>query len=44
MIRGELWWVDLGIPYGSEPGFRRPVLIIQNDFFNNSRINTTVEI
>ena len=42
MIRGELWWVDLGIPYGSEPGYRRPVLIIQNDFINNSKINTTV--
>ena len=44
MTRGELWWVDLGIPYGSEPGFRRPVLIIQNDFFNNSKINTTIII
>ena len=42
MMRGELWWVDLGLPYGSEPGYRRPVLIIQNDFFNNSKINTTV--
>ena len=42
MTRGELWWVDLGLPYGSEPGYRRPVLILQNDFFNNSKINTTV--
>ena len=42
MTRGELWWVDLGIPYGSEPAYKRPVLIIQNDFFNNSKINTTV--
>ena len=42
MMRGELWWVDLGLPYGSEPGYRRPVLLIQNDFFNYSRINTTV--
>ena len=41
-MRGELWWVDLGLPHGSEPGYRRPVLIIQNDFFNNSKINTTV--
>jgi mRNA interferase MazF len=31
-----------GIPYGSEPGYRRPVIIIQNDFFNNSKINTTI--
>jgi mRNA interferase MazF len=44
MIRGELWWADFGIPFGSEPGYRRPVLIIQNDFFNNSKINTTVVI
>jgi mRNA interferase MazF len=44
MIRGELWWVDYGIPYGSEPGYRRPVIIMQNDFFNNSKINTTVVI
>jgi mRNA interferase MazF len=28
MIRGELWWVDYGSPYGSEPGYRRPVIII----------------
>ena len=44
MKRGELWWVDYGIPFGSEPGFRRPVIILQNDFFNNSKINTTVVI
>jgi mRNA interferase MazF len=44
MIRGELWWADYGIPYGSEPGYRRPVMIIQNDFFNNSKINTTVVV
>ena len=44
MMRGELWWVDLGIPYGSESGFKRPVLIIQNDFFNNSKINTVIVI
>jgi mRNA interferase MazF len=28
MTRGEIWWVDYGIPYGSEPGYRRPVIII----------------
>ena len=42
MTRGEIWWADLGIPLGSEPGFRRPVLIIQDDAFNRSRINTTI--
>jgi len=44
MIRGELWWADLGIPFGSEPGYKRPVFVIQNDFFNNSKINTTIVI
>jgi mRNA interferase MazF len=44
MTRGEVWWVDYGIPYGSEPGYRRPVIILQNDFFNNSKMNTTVVI
>jgi mRNA interferase MazF len=42
MTRGELWWVDYGLPYGSEPGYRRPVIIIQNDLFNNSKIKTTI--
>ncbi|EMO25074.1 type II toxin-antitoxin system PemK/MazF family toxin [Leptospira noguchii] len=44
MIRGEIWWVDLGIPFGSEPGFKRPVLIIQDDSFNQSSISTVVSI
>ena len=44
MIRGEIWWLDYGIPFGSEPGFRRPVVILQNDFFNSSSINTTIVI
>ena len=40
--RGELWWADLGEPRGSEPAFRRPVLIIQADSFNRSRIQTVI--
>jgi mRNA interferase MazF len=44
MTRGELWWADFGLPFGSEPGYRRPVFIVQNDFFNKSRINTTIVI
>lgn len=44
MIRGEVWWVDLGIPFGSEPGFRRPVLIVQEDSFNQSKINTIIVV
>lgn len=42
MIRGEIWWADFGIPFGSEPGYNRPVLIIQDDTFNKSKINTIV--
>jgi mRNA interferase MazF len=44
MTRGELWWADFGLPFGSEPGYKRPVFIIQNDVFNNSKINTTIVI
>ena len=40
--RGELWWADLGEPRGSESAFRRPVLIIQADPFNRSRIQTVL--
>ena len=40
MIRGDIWWADFGIPFGSEPGFRRPVLIIQSDAFNKIWVGT----
>jgi mRNA interferase MazF len=42
MIRGEIWWAEFGIPYGSETGYSRPVLIVQDDSFNESRIKTIV--
>ena len=42
MIRGDIWWADFGIPVGSEPGFRRPVLIVQSDYFTASKINTVI--
>lgn len=42
MMRGELWWTDLGVPYGSEHGFKRPTLIIQDDSFNRSKIQTII--
>jgi len=43
MIKGEIWWANLPTnPYGSEPGKRRPVLIIQNDVINRSNIRTIV--
>ena len=40
--QGEVWWADLPEPSGSAPGFRRPVLIVQSDAFNRSRIATVV--
>jgi len=43
MIKGEIWWANLPAdPYGSEPGKRRPVLIIQNDAINRSKIKTII--
>jgi mRNA interferase MazF len=42
MIRGEIWWAEFGIPYGSEAGFTRPVLIVQDDSFNESKIRTII--
>jgi mRNA interferase MazF len=44
MTRGEIWWADFGIPYGSEAGFTRPVLIVQDDSFNRSGIRTIVVV
>jgi len=40
--RGEIWWADLSEPRGSEPGHRRPVLIIQEDHFNQSQLATVI--
>jgi mRNA interferase MazF len=40
--QGEIWWADLPEPAGSEPGFRRPVVVVQGDAFNRSRIDTVV--
>lgn len=42
MKRGEVWWAALRLPSGSEPGYRRPVTIIQSDEFTASRINTII--
>jgi mRNA interferase MazF len=42
ILRGEIWWAELGEPRGSEPGYRRPVLVVQADAFNRSRIRTVV--
>ena len=42
--RGQIWWADLGEPTGSGPGFRRPLLIVQSDAFNRSRLRTIVAV
>jgi mRNA interferase MazF len=42
MRRGEIWWASLGEPPGSAPGFRRPVLVVQSNDFNESAIRTSI--
>jgi mRNA interferase MazF len=42
--RGQVWWADLGEPGGSEPGFRRPLLVVQDDAFNRSRLRTVIAV
>ena len=44
MRRGEVWWASLPEPSGSGPGFRRPLLVISADSFNQSRIGTVVAV
>ena len=44
MYRGEIWWANLPEPVGSEPGYRRPVLVIQDDIFTQSRIRTVIVV
>jgi mRNA interferase MazF len=42
--RGEVWWAELPEPIASEPGYWRPVLIVQSDDFNRSRIHTVIAV
>ena len=42
--RREVWWANLEEPRGSEPGFRRPILIVQADAFNRSRLRTVLGV
>jgi mRNA interferase MazF len=42
LVRGDIWWADLPEPHGSAPGYKRPVLIIQADRFNRSRLQTVL--
>ena len=40
--QGEVFWVDLGIPVGAQPGYRHPVVVVQNDALNESRLGTVL--
>jgi mRNA interferase MazF len=40
--RGEIWWASLPDPHGSSPGYRRPVIVVQSNDFNESRIQTVI--
>lgn len=42
IAQGEIWWADLAEPTGSGPGFRRPVVVVQGDALNRSRVATVV--
>jgi len=42
IAQGDVFWLDTGAPRGSAPGFRRPHVVVQNNVFNISRIQTTV--
>ena len=42
--RGEIWWAELQAPAGSGPGYKRPLVVIQSDDFNKSRINTIIAV
>ena len=42
MRRGEIWWASLPAPRGSEPGYRRPIVVVQSNQFNESSISTII--
>ena len=42
IAQADIWWADLGEPQGSAPGYRRPVVVVQGDALNRSRIGTVV--
>ena len=44
MTRGEIWWADLAEPRGSEPGVRRPVLVVQDDLLTASALSTVMVV
>lgn len=44
MTRGEIYVMDFGIPVGSEPGYRRPVVVVQSNKQNLENLNTTIVV
>lgn len=42
IAQGELWWVKLDRPIGSEPGYRRPAIVVQSDMFNDTSVKTVI--
>jgi len=44
IAQGDVWWADIAAPSGSEPGFRRPVVVVQGDSFNRSALRTVVAV
>ena len=42
VTRGEIWWANLPEPMGSEPGFPHPIIILQSDDFNRTKLNTVI--
>ena len=44
LAQGQVWWAELPPPAGSAPGFRRPVLVVQGNAFNRSRIATVIVV
>jgi mRNA interferase MazF len=44
IARGEVWWADLGLPRGSAPALRRPVVVVSADRFNASRLATVTVV
>jgi len=42
--QGDAYWVELGEPTGSKPGYKRPVVVVQNNIFNRSRIQTVAVV
>ncbi len=42
IVQGDVFWIDLGESSGAEPGYRHPHVVVQNNVFNRSRLNTVV--